>query len=379
MSLGGGLCLPTSAPPDLVPFSLFLGLTPATTPLDPGSHPQTPRRGADSAAAAAAPPPPPSPPPPRRAGAKLAFSGDAAAYAGDAAALSSSSATAAAKAAPGKALLTGAASDVAAGAALSVAFQTTLGGKSAAPQQAMLRLSPSAPASAGGPSAYVWARRRKGGEPGELVVTVTHAEVERQVGRVAPALAAALLVGDPSAAHQPPQGLEWPVGEVRFAEAVAAAAAAEGAATKTGPSSSKKQAKLLTAAHQPLHNALPDVRHTFRRPDRRAPAAVALAFTALALLPLLALVPALAAAGANLKGWPSASSDPSAAAWAAAFLASLAAVLALLVVFWLRLTLATLLWPALALGSALWYTGWRALRAHASARLAADEGAKKRE
>jgi oligosaccharyltransferase complex subunit delta (ribophorin II) len=250
---------------------------------------------------------------------------------------------------------------VAAGAALSVAFQTTLGGKSAAPQQAVLRLVEEQDQN--GPSAYVWARRRKGGEPGDLVATVTHAEVERQIGRVPAALAATLLVGEPSAAPQP-QGVEWRLGEVRFAEA----AAGEG---KPG-SSSKKQAtaKLLTAAHQPLHNALPEIKHAFRRPERRAPAPISLVFTALALLPLVALVPALAAAGANLKGFPS--SDPT---WAAAFLASLAGVLALLVVFWLRLTLATVLWPGLALGSALWFTGWRALRAHASARLVDEEGA----
>lgn len=314
--------------------------------------------GGDTPEPAAAPPPPP--PPPRRAGAKLAFTGDAAAYTNDDPSVVPSSAT---KASPGKTLLTAAASKVPAGASLSVAFQTTLGGKSAAPQQAVLRLV--AAEDQAGPSAYVWARGRKGGEAGDLVVTVTHAEVERQIGRVPAALAATLLVGDPSAAPQP-QGIEWRLGEVRFAEASEGGAGA----SKGSSSTTKKQAtaKLLTAAHQPLHNSLPEIKHAFRRPERRAPAALSLLFTALALLPLVALVPALAAAGANLKGFPS--SDPT---WAAAFLASLAGVLGLLVVFWLRLTLATVLWPGLALGSALWYTGWRALRAHASARLV-DEG-----
>jgi oligosaccharyltransferase complex subunit delta (ribophorin II) len=268
-------------------------------------------------------------------------------------------------------LLTGNAASVAAGAALSIAFQTTLGGKPATPQQAVLRLSPAT----GAPSAYVWARRRKGGAAGDLVVTVTHSEVERQIGRVPPpgALAAALLIGDPSATDPHPQGVEWPLGDVRFAEAVAAATGPGGAAAGNKANNNKpaKQPKLLTAAHQPAHNALPDIRHAFRRPERRAPAVVSLVFTALALLPLAALVPALLAAGANLKGWPS---DPSAATWSTAFLASLAAFLALLVVFWLRLTLASALWPAVVLGSALWFSGWKALRAQATARVAAAGG-----
>jgi oligosaccharyltransferase complex subunit delta (ribophorin II) len=312
------------------------------------------------------PPPPPPSPPPRRAAAELAFSGEASAYTG-----TDDTATPLAKASPVEPLLL--AAEVPAGVALSVAFQTTLGGKPAAPQQAVLRLG----GNDDGPSAYVWARRRKGGEAGDLVVTVTHAEVERQIGRApAAALPATLLVGDPSAAA--PQGVEWALGEVRFAEAVQRAAG-DGSSSSSSSSNAKhqhQQPKLLTAAHQPLHNALPDIRHTFRRPERRAPAVLSLAFTALALLPLAILVPALLAAGANLKGWPSSGgSDPSSAgAWAAAFLASLAATLGLLVVFWLRLTLATVLWPAVALGSALWYTGWRALRAQAALRVAAEEG-----
>jgi len=312
-----------------------------------------------------------APPPARRApAAKLAFDGEAAAYAGSADEAPSSGA---AKAAPGRPLLgAGGISGpgkVPAGGALSVAFQTTLGGEPAAPQQAVLRLSPLAGAQDGGPSAYVWARRRKGGSDGDLIATVTHAEVERQVGRVPAALAATLLVGDPAAAAAAGgsgggAGVEWALGEVRFAEAAAAAPA-------TG-----KQAKLLTASHQPLHNALPDIRHTFRRPERRAPAAVSLAFTGLALAPLALLVPALVAAGANMKGWPS---DPAAAAWAVAFLGSLAATLLLLVVFWLRLTLATLLWPATGMGFALWFSGWKALKAHASARLAEEQAAGKKD
>ena len=360
-------------------FHLLTSALPPSSPLAPPPTTHTQRR--------------PEPPPPRKQKApSVVISLDGAEYQAISAGgkkLSAGDAKFGAK------LLDGASLD--GGASVEVTFTPKAGGEPFKPQQAMLMV---VPAAAPKLAAYAVAKaRRDGGH----TATLSAAAVEKQLGPVGGAAAVTLLLGDPSAA----KGVRWELGSVELP------AVADGV---------KPKPLLRTALVQPMSNLLPNIAHTFvslgrgeflsslvsckhswprllqspkppttcpstthhqhinntqqRAPEKRAPAAVSLAFAALALAPLAALVAWLAATGAlDLSGLPSGAG----ALWAAAFHGGIASLLLLYWLFWTRLDLATTLPLALALGAATAGAGYKALSALADARLQQERaaGAKK--
>eukprot|EP00879_Flechtneria_rotunda_P027042 GHRR01028901.1.p1 GENE.GHRR01028901.1~~GHRR01028901.1.p1 ORF type:complete len:267 (+),score=87.20 GHRR01028901.1:175-975(+) len=157
-----------------------------------------------------------------------------------------------------------------------VSFIPQLSGSAAKPQQAMLMASSKVHPRL---AAYAIAKVKK---DGSHVVTLGTTSIEKQLGTVGGEFELSLLLGDP-AAHI---GLSGALGTIVLPET------ASGAAPKL---------KLLTAAHQPISNFKPNIAHTFRAPDKRAPAIVSLTFTGLALAPLGLLVIHLTSLGVNLK------------------------------------------------------------------------------
>lgn len=207
---------------------------------------------------------------------------------------------------------------------LKVAFSVEAGGAPARPQQAFLRLT----SAETGAAAYFAAT--KGGEGGGLVALATSAGVAKQLGTLqGGAFAAALLLGDAGAAAP----LEWALGEVT----VRHPPLEDGSQPAAGP------ARAVDSLYAPL----PEIVHLHRKPEKRAPSAVALVFTAAAAAPLAALLAGLAAVGANVKGFPTGAGFVA----AAGFHGGLAAVLGLYLLFWLRLNLAQAAALALALGT----------------------------
>jgi len=102
------------------------------------------------------------------------------------------------------------------------------------------------------------------------------------------------------------------------------------------------------------HASLPLITHKFRDPSRRPPAIVSLAFAALAIVPLLALVlMLLPAAGASLRGFPSGAGAVS----ALAFHALLAAVLVIYSLYFYELNMMQVLTYVGVLALPLLYTG----------------------
>lgn len=81
--------------------------------------------------------------------------------------------------------------------------------------------------------------------------------------------------------------------------------------------------------------AKPVITHAFKTPEKRPHATVSTFFTALALAPLLILLGGFAAAGANISKFPTDSDFFS----AVAFVATIGAILALIVLYWLALNL----------------------------------------
>lgn len=103
-----------------------------------------------------------------------------------------------------------------------------------------------------------------------------------------------------------------------------------------------------------------------RPAEKRPPAAVSLAFSALALAPLALLLLFLLASG--LLALPAFPSGPG-ALWALLFHAGIAALLGLYWLFWTRLNLAQTLPAALGIGVATALVGYKALSGLADARL----------
>lgn len=79
-----------------------------------------------------------------------------------------------------------------------------------------------------------------------------------------------------------------------------------------------------------------DIKHVFRVPDKRPPKTISLAFTAAALgIPALVLFVGLIRVGANVSNFPTGANF----IFAVGFQASLAAILSLFVLYWLRLNM----------------------------------------
>jgi len=108
----------------------------------------------------------------------------------------------------------------------------------------------------------------------------------------------------------------------------------------------------------PPSSPLPDITHVFRVPEKRPPHHISLFFTALIIACFALLVLSLPALGANMRGFPAAGPE---AMFAMVFVASLAGLMFINVLFWLHLNLVQtfkLLVPISAVAS---YSGHRAL------------------
>ncbi|XP_057751949.1 dolichyl-diphosphooligosaccharide--protein glycosyltransferase subunit 2-like isoform X1 [Arachis stenosperma] len=101
-----------------------------------------------------------------------------------------------------------------------------------------------------------------------------------------------------------------------------------------------------------------EITHLFRTPEKRPPQNVSITFLGLILLPFLGFLIGLLRLGVNLKNFPS-STVP--AAFAMLFQLSIAAVLLLYVLFWLKLDLFTTLKTLGFLGAFLMFSGHRIL------------------
>ncbi|RYR25018.1 hypothetical protein HN51_047044 [Arachis hypogaea] len=101
-----------------------------------------------------------------------------------------------------------------------------------------------------------------------------------------------------------------------------------------------------------------EITHLFRTPEKRPPQNLSITFLGLILLPFLGFLIGLLRLGVNLKNFPS-STVP--AAFAMLFQLSIAAVLLLYVLFWLKLDLFTTLKTLGFLGAFLMFSGHRIL------------------
>lgn len=128
------------------------------------------------------------------------------------------------------------------------------------------------------------------------------------------------------------------------------------------PSAARSAVSLAAAA-----GPLPEIIHVHRQPEKRPPAHLALAFTALVAAELLALLWVLSwHPSVNLGAWPGAGT--SAAFACVAFHGGLAAILGLYLLFWAKLNILQTL-PLLAVLSVFTtVSGNRALLALADAR-----------
>mmetsp|Transcript_12246 Transcript_12246/g.39183 ORF Transcript_12246/g.39183 Transcript_12246/m.39183 type:complete len:675 (-) Transcript_12246:37-2061(-) len=108
--------------------------------------------------------------------------------------------------------------------------------------------------------------------------------------------------------------------------------------------------------------ALPEITHQFREPEALPPQILSLVFTAASVAPSILFVLGLLVLGANLNGFPGGLGF----IWALGFHGGLAAILALFVVYWLRLDMFTTLGGALLLGALTAIFGHRSLRATAA-------------
>jgi len=88
-----------------------------------------------------------------------------------------------------------------------------------------------------------------------------------------------------------------------------------------------------------IHAKKPEIHHQFRQAEKRPTSAVSSFFTLAVLAPLALLFIGWGAVGANLKNFPTGSDALS----ALGFHASLGAVLALFVIYWLSLNMMTTL------------------------------------
>lgn len=179
------------------------------------------------------------------------------------------------------------------------------------PQQAFLRLTNRG----SGAGAYFAAVRAK---DGALYATAKSADIQKQVGLQGGVYDAALLIGDTRSA----QPLEWAVGTVQ----VLYAPLDDGSQPVAAP----------YRAMDRLFKSKPDITHMHRKPERRAPAIVSLAFSAVVVAPVVLYVGVALRAGANVKGFPT---SGGALLAASGFHLGLLSILALYLLFWLRLNL----------------------------------------
>jgi len=119
------------------------------------------------------------------------------------------------------------------------------------------------------------------------------------------------------------------------------------------------------SSHEKQYDAKPEIVHMFREPEKRPPATVSYAFTALVLLPLLILLLAWKIIGVNLDGISQ--RNP---LHVVVFHVSLASVFGLMYLYWTRLDMFVTLEILAGLSVVLFLSGNRLLAAIAAARKA---------
>ncbi|KAG5188399.1 Oligosaccharyltransferase subunit Ribophorin II-domain-containing protein [Tribonema minus] len=229
---------------------------------------------------------------------------------------------------------------------LSVAF--ALEGDVAAPQQCSVRLRHAA----SGLSTYYSAQRSGGGaRPGEYAATVDlskeAAQLQHRSGDYDLALLApwaVLSVGWPMPIGDMvlPAGVEVPVGAVHMEF------------EQPKPQEWPLYVRTLLHESDVTLVALPEKHHTFREPDRRAPAPLGILFAALVCAPLALFVLALRRLGVRPE-------RPSGGVWGVAYQACIGAVLALFVLYWASLTMVVALQALLPLVAVTAFVGRKAL------------------
>lgn len=228
---------------------------------------------------------------------------------------------------------------------IQASFSVKKGGEDFKAQQVMLMLT----SQVTGVSAYAVAKAKK---DGGYTVSINAASVEKQLGKQDGMFTARLLVGDASASSS----VSWELGQLELLLAPGSGTAPENA--------------VRTAAFQPVNNIKPEIVHMFRAPDKRAPAVVSLAFTGLAVAPLVFVVLyVLGGIGANFKGFPI---DGTTRLAAMIFHGSIGSMLFLYYLFWVKLNLAQTLPLVLAIGAVVALSGYKTLSGLASARLKKD-------
>eukprot|EP01137_Pigoraptor_chileana_P027428 Opistho-2@10012 len=130
----------------------------------------------------------------------------------------------------------------------------------------------------------------------------------------------------------------------------------------TAASIALRAATPATAAAPAHFGPKPVITHLFREPEKRPPAVVSLAFTAIVLSPFLVLLVLWGALGANISNF-------SFSLYSLAFHGGIGAILAILALFWLQLTIFETLGYLAVAGVVTFLAGNKALNDHAQKRL----------
>lgn len=206
------------------------------------------------------------------------------------------------------------------------------------PQQVMVLII----SKASGATGTVLAKSKKGST---YSAVLNPASLATQLGSLTGEFEVVLLVGSSSVS----KAVRWSLGTVVL----------------SGPSSKPAHRSIANQRHVFVR---PEIHHIFRAPDKRAPAPVSLAFAGLALAPLLLVFIGAGVVGANFKGFPANSSG----FWSLLFHGGIGAMLALYLLFWLKLNLAQTLPLIAVLGLVTAFVGYKALSGLAELRLKKD-------
>jgi oligosaccharyltransferase complex subunit delta (ribophorin II) len=129
-----------------------------------------------------------------------------------------------------------------------------------------------------------------------------------------------------------------------------------------------KQSQNLTVSTGLEHyQPLPEIHHTFNPPAKRPKEIISLFFTAAVLVPLLVLFIGLGYVRANIRGFPFSGAS---FLWATGFQGCIGAILALFVIYWLKLNMIQALGYLALIGIPTVFLGQKALRHVAQTRIA---------
>eukprot|EP00201_Polytomella_parva_P010520 CAMPEP_0175060204 /NCGR_PEP_ID=MMETSP0052_2-20121109/12869_1 /TAXON_ID=51329 ORGANISM="Polytomella parva, Strain SAG 63-3" /NCGR_SAMPLE_ID=MMETSP0052_2 /ASSEMBLY_ACC=CAM_ASM_000194 /LENGTH=263 /DNA_ID=CAMNT_0016325861 /DNA_START=187 /DNA_END=978 /DNA_ORIENTATION=+ len=221
---------------------------------------------------------------------------------------------------------------------IEVRLSTFLGEEKIRPQQLQLI----AESRASGLSAFAQISKRDAVFNGPITLSMDAALIKKFTGEQAGLFELYLLAADSSAS----QGLRWNLGAFELVAPSAAVA------------SSSPLFKSATSQELSLSQK-PEIRHIFRAAARRPPAAVSVFFSALVLIPLVAVLAyVFGPLGVNAKGFPTAFAPKMAAV---AFHISLLAMVGVLAAFWIKWNLLQTIPVAMAAGAAIFVSGYFSL------------------